>query len=146
MNTREEHLKSCKICLKRKFLMEKGLVCSLTNEWADFDDKCPDFKLDNVAAIQQKNIDSARKEEGLSLETGGLHVIGIKNGAVAGFIILGLGLAWLFGGIIYMGLIFYYSFAIILIGATLTVNYYINLHRKRKKEALLRRQDDILDN
>lgn len=25
---------------------EKGLVCSLTNEWANFDPSCPDFKLE----------------------------------------------------------------------------------------------------
>ncbi|MEX1001761.1 MAG: hypothetical protein WDZ35_06565 [Crocinitomicaceae bacterium] len=55
MKTREEQLKSCKICRKRRFLMEKGLVCSLTNEWADFDDNCPEFEIDNVAAKEQES-------------------------------------------------------------------------------------------
>ncbi|UKN02004.1 hypothetical protein K6119_00550 [Paracrocinitomix mangrovi] len=145
MKTREQHLESCKICLKRKFIMEKGLVCSLTNEWADFDEDCPDFAIDNVSAKQQENIEAARKEESLSMETGGLHIIGIKNGAVAGFIVLLLGLAWLIGGFVYMNVIFYYPFFIIVAGIALIINYYVNLNRKLKKEALIKKQEDVLD-
>lgn len=34
--TREERLKFCSICQKRQMDMQRGLVCSLTNEYATF--------------------------------------------------------------------------------------------------------------
>lgn len=46
---REEHLKFCEICEKRKFDFHKGLLCSLTNELADFDDTCKSFEKDKQA-------------------------------------------------------------------------------------------------
>ena len=46
--TRDEHLVYCKICLNRKIDIHKGLVCTLTNEIADFESTCPEFKEDAV--------------------------------------------------------------------------------------------------
>ncbi len=63
-------------------MMDKGLVCSLTDEWATFEDKCEYFELDTVAENSQKLVEAQRKEETLSHETGGLNVIGIKNGLI----------------------------------------------------------------
>jgi uncharacterized RDD family membrane protein YckC len=48
---REERLAYCKKCKKRKFSREKGLVCSITDEYATFDDTCSDFEED---IIEQK--------------------------------------------------------------------------------------------
>jgi len=48
---REERLAYCKKCKKRKFSREKGLVCSITDEYATFDDTCLDFEED---IIEQK--------------------------------------------------------------------------------------------
>jgi hypothetical protein len=44
--TRDEQLEFCKKCTNRKMDFQKGLVCGLTNEKADFEDTCPDFNED----------------------------------------------------------------------------------------------------
>lgn len=44
--TREERLEFCTICLNRKMNPQKGLVCQFTNEYADFEENCNDFKED----------------------------------------------------------------------------------------------------
>ena len=45
---REYHLSFCKICTNRKSNLEKGLVCSLTNNIADFKDNCSTFDQDKA--------------------------------------------------------------------------------------------------
>jgi len=47
--TREEHLKFCELCTNRKMNMKVGLICSLTDEIADFEDTCDNFTRDEVA-------------------------------------------------------------------------------------------------
>lgn len=44
--TRQERLKFCKTCQNKKFDFNKGILCSLTNDFANFEDSCPDFQLD----------------------------------------------------------------------------------------------------
>jgi uncharacterized RDD family membrane protein YckC len=44
--TREEQLRFCKICTKQKFDLQQGIICSLTNKNADFEDKCEWFEED----------------------------------------------------------------------------------------------------
>lgn len=41
--TREEQLKLCKACKNQKFDLTLGVICSLTNERADFDDACSSY-------------------------------------------------------------------------------------------------------
>jgi uncharacterized RDD family membrane protein YckC len=43
---REQQLKSCKVCTKRKFDRRKGIVCSLTDEQATFVGDCESFDKD----------------------------------------------------------------------------------------------------
>lgn len=50
--TREEHLKFCNICTKRKFNTQKGIICSLTNEIADFNTTCPNFEKDETIKLK----------------------------------------------------------------------------------------------
>ena len=57
--TREEHLKFCKICRNRKFDRDKGIVCNLTNEIADFENECPDF-LEDTEEIK-KEVEKTRE-------------------------------------------------------------------------------------
>lgn len=45
---REEQLVFCKICNKREFSRQQGIVCSLTGERADFMLECPDFEEDQA--------------------------------------------------------------------------------------------------
>jgi uncharacterized RDD family membrane protein YckC len=42
--TRDQHLVYCKVCRNRSFNSQYGIVCGLTNEPANFDPTCPDFK------------------------------------------------------------------------------------------------------
>lgn len=44
--TRQEHLNYCSICTKRVYDKKKGILCSLTNEYANFEQKCPDYFYD----------------------------------------------------------------------------------------------------
>ncbi|MGJ3233491.1 toxin-antitoxin system YwqK family antitoxin [Marivirga sp.] len=44
--TREDQLQFCKKCINRKMDMQQGLICSLTNEKANFKDNCEDFQID----------------------------------------------------------------------------------------------------
>ena len=45
--TRSEHLAFCGICKKRSFDNMKGIVCGLTQDYATFEESCPDFELDS---------------------------------------------------------------------------------------------------
>ena len=49
--TREEQLRFCKICTKQKFDLQQGIICSLTNKKADFEDKCDWFE-ENTSITQ----------------------------------------------------------------------------------------------
>ncbi len=44
--TREEHLRFCKMCLHKKFNVQHGIVCGLTDKIADFEDTCENFRRD----------------------------------------------------------------------------------------------------
>jgi uncharacterized RDD family membrane protein YckC len=44
--TREEHLSFCKICKKHVSDRDKGVICELTNQIADFEMKCDFFEED----------------------------------------------------------------------------------------------------
>nr|WP_321409579.1 toxin-antitoxin system YwqK family antitoxin [uncultured Carboxylicivirga sp.] len=44
--TRQEQLEFCKKCTKRKSDINRGIICSLTNEKADFEGTCKDFEGD----------------------------------------------------------------------------------------------------
>ena len=41
--TREERLKLCEMCAHCKRDIQRGMVCGLTNEYADFEGDCPQF-------------------------------------------------------------------------------------------------------
>lgn len=46
--TREQHLTFCKICVNRKNDFEKGILCGLTNQIANFEVECPSFSKDEA--------------------------------------------------------------------------------------------------
>jgi len=52
--TRDQHLVSCKVCENRKTDLQRGLVCKLTNEYADFEMSCPDYAEDTTLSESQK--------------------------------------------------------------------------------------------
>jgi len=51
--TRAERLKFCKVCKEKKFDINQGLVCGLTNLPADFDISCRHFKEDAELKAQE---------------------------------------------------------------------------------------------
>lgn len=50
--TREEHLKFCTVCKNQKFDMQQGVICSLTDQPADFEESCSSYVEDVV--LKQK--------------------------------------------------------------------------------------------
>lgn len=53
--TRKEMVEYCSLCVNRKMDEEKGLVCGLTNEYADFEGQCENFKGDEHE-IEERNL------------------------------------------------------------------------------------------
>lgn len=69
--TRQEQLQYCTICSMRKLDLKRGLVCSLTNEFAAFVDTCPTFEEDLKEKADQlkRNLAAAGHEKsGASLD------------------------------------------------------------------------------
>ncbi len=60
---REEHLEYCSVCLHRKMDMKKGLLCGLTQEYADFDTSCEQYEQEHIV------LKSGSKEVGQVIET-----------------------------------------------------------------------------
>tara|TARA_B110000495_G_C22759742_1_gene444897 strand:+ start:30 stop:734 length:705 start_codon:yes stop_codon:yes gene_type:complete len=56
---RETRLKYCKVCVKQSFDAEKGIICSLTEKQAEFENDCDNFKEDSklkrIQEIKSKN-------------------------------------------------------------------------------------------
>jgi len=76
---RADHLTFCKVCNHRKEHFNKGLICALTNNIADFDGYCPTFDLDSyeLELIRDKvksQIDEAYMPNGVE------KVLGLNDG------------------------------------------------------------------
>lgn len=50
--TRQEQLVFCKKCTNRDFNITEGVLCKLTGKKADFEDTCPDYRLDKKMVIK----------------------------------------------------------------------------------------------
>ncbi len=48
---RSEQVKICQQCKNRKMDLGKGLLCGLTNQFADFEETCPDFVDDHSSSL-----------------------------------------------------------------------------------------------
>ena len=51
---REDQVKICSNCTLRKMNFKRGLLCGLTDEFADFEDSCPDF-IKEERIVQKEN-------------------------------------------------------------------------------------------
>jgi rhomboid protease GluP len=71
--TIEERMAYCKVCDNKAFSPDKGLICKLTQEKADFDDTCPDFS--GVPPELKPNSQLPSEEDGLSLNNLKLYFI-----------------------------------------------------------------------
>ncbi len=61
---RKDQLDFCKVCIHKKNDLQKGIVCALTNERANFKDTCPNFKIDEKRAKEEKEKLLKRIEDG----------------------------------------------------------------------------------
>ena len=63
---REHRLSFCKVCANREMDMNRGLICNLTNELADFNETCDKFVGDEVEVkklIQNKETEKRLMDE-----------------------------------------------------------------------------------
>ncbi len=51
---REEHLKFCKNCTKQQFDTRNGIVCSITNKIADFENECPNYEKEEIKTVKKE--------------------------------------------------------------------------------------------
>lgn len=139
---RNYRLKFCEQCTKRNFNPQKGLVCSITNEYATFDRSCADFNEDPIAkaAIEREK----QQQEYVQQADGslGLSKYGIKNGfAIAAVCFFG-GLIWIIGGLIAIDRIFFYPFFLIGFGI---YKFIATLLAMNKQKAMTKVNKDMLD-
>lgn len=66
--TREERLKYCSVCKNRQMDINKGIICSLTNSQATFDENCSNYVADEIAvskaAAKNKELEESKKISG----------------------------------------------------------------------------------
>jgi len=53
---RSHHVGFCLACSHKKHTLEHGVVCTLTDKIADFNDKCPSFIVETSVAQKQKRL------------------------------------------------------------------------------------------
>lgn len=140
--TREEYLAQCLVCSKRSFNPQKGIVCSLTKEHADFEvSKCPDFDEDSIAQNRKEAHDLNERIAEEDRSTFGLSAFGVKNQITASIIVILMMFVWLFVGL-YYNLIFYYPI-IIMILAFIGLGDGISKRTKKNKQ---KSNENVLDN
>lgn len=137
---REQRLRFCEKCTLRNFSAQKGIVCSLTNEHADFNGICPNYNEDERAARLVEEENSARAANEMKDDTLGFSLVGIKNGIVAGTVVILLAIIWFVVGITMMNRIFFYPAFLVIIGGIA-----INKGIKKKKESSRKGKGDLLD-
>lgn len=64
---RDKQLVYCGRCTQQKFDFEKGIICSLTNERADFEEECPHYERDEQRAAEVAEALVKRTSKGKSV-------------------------------------------------------------------------------
>jgi len=144
MSSRAYHVHFCKVCENRKFDPQQGYICKLTGEKADFEDDCSDYIPVPKLEIQRDKEEAERKEEELRSKTGGLHKFGIKNGIVAGALLLTASIIWLIVGWI-NDYIFFYPIILFFIGLVTLIKGFVTAAQEQKKNAEDKWRDEVLD-
>ncbi len=113
--TLDEQLKFCRICQIRKFDMNVGVVCSLTNSKPAFTDRCPTFKLDEPEANRLAEVERQVSQSEGSGGGSSLEGKGIRMGVAGGIIMMVIAAVWFFAGMA-AGRIFFYPPVLFVIG------------------------------
>ncbi len=128
---REYQLSFCQTCKNKGFNLQKGIVCSLTDEVATFERSCPDYIEDPEAKLEYESRQQEKKEMDIEEESFGLSKsFGVKNGIVAGQIAVGIAVLWFFGGIFFLDRIFFYPLFLLVIGI---ITWYKGSNRKKEE-------------
>jgi hypothetical protein len=113
--TLDEQLKLCRVCELRKFDVNVGVVCSLTNAKPNFD-RCPTFKIDQPEATRLAEVErNARESEETGNGGSSLESKGIKMGVLGGVIMITISVFWFFAGLA-ADRIFFYPPILLVIG------------------------------
>ncbi|MBS2099559.1 hypothetical protein [Carboxylicivirga linearis] len=127
------NLQQCKVCTKRKFSPSVGLICGLTMEKPNFQDRCDDGELDEAEAVRLEKLRSEAEEEEVSSGFFGAEKQGMKKGVLGGVVMITIAIVWFFGGLA-AGYIFYYPPILFIIGLVAVVKGIMdgNLAGKKK--------------
>jgi len=63
---RTKQLEYCKKCTKQKFDPRLGIICSLTNQKADFEDECEHFEIDKAKIVTETEKQKTEKNSKIS--------------------------------------------------------------------------------
>ena len=113
--TLDERLKYCRICENRKMNPAIGLVCGLTNEKPAFEDKCPDFRIDQPEADRLLQLERHATEEEEASGHFAPEKKAIKMGVLGGVIMIAIAVIWFIVGWI-SGYIYFYPIILVAIG------------------------------
>jgi hypothetical protein len=105
--TLDERLQFCKVCNNRKMDFNAGMLCKLTNSKPDFEEKCPSFDMDSVAA---KEYLSRKEALAQSEQEGGFFAAekkGFSMGMLGGLLMMAIAAVWFFVGMA-AGYIYFY--------------------------------------
>lgn len=125
---RSARLEYCEKCTKREY-SPIGIVCSLTKEHATFIGFCNNYQEDEKEAELLENKKILQKEDEAQEETLGLSKIGIKDGTLAGIIIIVAAIAWFVIGLVYLNRIFIYPPFLLVFGVFALVR---GLNKRKK--------------
>lgn len=63
---RTKQLEYCKKCTKQAFDLKQGIICSLTNQKADFENECGHFEIDKAKILDETEIRESEKRNKVS--------------------------------------------------------------------------------
>jgi hypothetical protein len=113
--TREEKLNYCRVCTNRKLDLKEGLICTLTNRPADFEEKCENLAIDKIALQKLKEKIETRKLEEQEKGFFAPEKKGIKSGVLGGAVMIIIAVVWFFAGLS-AGRIFFYPPVLFIFG------------------------------
>jgi uncharacterized membrane protein (DUF106 family) len=132
------HLRFCKQCTLSKFDRNKGIICSLTSEHANFENNCSDYQVDEKEKTHLEWRLEQEKQRKIEDDSMGLHKIGITNPVYVSITVIILAITWIFIGIFFLEGIFIIPIIVFFVGVGIVIK---GLMKKKKIKNL----GDILD-
>ena len=141
---RAHQLSFCKQCKLRDFSKDQGIICSLTEAKATFEDECPDYQVDQAMMERNKEMEREYLESQQASDSLGLNVFGIKNQILAGSIAIIGAIVWFVAGL-FADRIFFYPPILFILGLVTLIQGIIKSQNKAKLKKLDQRDAELLD-